>query len=56
MIVITDTFTGVVVASVVTGTGQDIAVMVGSVVNMMGVTGNDEAKSVPTASGARRTA
>ena len=38
MIVITDTLTAVAV----TGTGQDIAVMVGSVVNMNGVTGNDD--------------
>ncbi len=38
MIVITDTLTAVVV----TGTGQNIAVMVGRVVNMNGVTGNDD--------------
>ena len=45
MIVITDTLTGVVV----TGTGQDIAGVVGSVVNMNGVTGNDgDAKPAPT--------
>ncbi len=45
MIVITETLTTVVV----TGTGQDIAVVVGSVVNMNGVTGNDDdRKPAPT--------
>ncbi len=45
MIVITDTLTAVVV----TGAVQDIAVMVGRVVNMNGVTGNDDdAKPAPT--------
>ncbi len=49
MIVITDTFTGVVAVGVETGTGQDIAAMVSSVVNMKGVTGNDDdAKPAPT--------
>jgi len=48
MIVITDTLTGVT-AVAVTGAVQDIAVMVGSVVNMNGVTGNDDdAKLAPT--------
>ncbi len=48
-IVITDTFTGVVAVGVETGTGQDIAVMVSSVVNMKGVTDNDDdAKPAPT--------
>ena len=49
MIVITDTLTGVVAAGVVIGAEQYIAVMVGRVVNMNGVTGNDEdAKPAPT--------
>ncbi len=49
MIVITDTLPGVVAVGVVTGTGQDIAVMVSRVVNMNGVTGNDDdAKPAPT--------
>ena len=47
MIVITDTLTGA--GAVVTGAGQNIAVMVGSVVNMKDVTGNDDdAKPAPT--------
>ena len=54
MIVITDTLTGVT-AVAVTGAVQDIAVMVGSVVKMNGVTGNDDdAKLAPTTR--RRTA
>ena len=49
MIVITDTLTAVVVAGVSTGTVQDIAAVVGSVVNMNGVTGSDDdAKPAPT--------
>ncbi len=45
MIVITDTLTAVAV----TGAVQDIAAVVGSVVNMNGVTGNDDdAKPAPT--------
>jgi len=53
MIVITEMLTGVVV----TGTGQDIAAVVGRVVNMNGVTGNDgDAKPAPATSAARRTA
>ncbi len=64
MIVITDTLTAVVVV-VSTGTVQDIAAVIGSVVNMNGVTGSyDDAKPAPTtrtgtapaASAARRTA
>ena len=42
MIVITDTLTGGIAVLVVTGAEQDIAVMVGSVVNMKDVTGNDD--------------
>ena len=45
MIVITDTLTAVAV----TGGVQDIAAVVGSVVNMNGITGNDDdAKPAPT--------
>ncbi|MCY4442878.1 MAG: hypothetical protein OXE53_22045 [Deltaproteobacteria bacterium] len=45
MIVMTDTLTAVAV----TGGVQDIAVMVGRVVNMNGVTGNDDdVKPAPT--------
>jgi len=48
MIVITDTLTAVVVAGVSTGTVQDIAAVVGRVVNMNGVTGSDDdAKPAP---------
>ncbi|MCY4487441.1 MAG: hypothetical protein OXF11_10055 [Deltaproteobacteria bacterium] len=54
VMVITDTLTGVT-AVAVTGAVQDIAVMVGRVVNMNGVTGNDDdAKLAPTTR--RRTA
>ena len=42
MIVITDTLTGVAAAVVVIGAGQYFAVMVGRVVSMNGVTGNDD--------------
>ena len=47
MIVITATSTGVV-----TGIGQDVDVVVGSIVTNKGVTGNDDdGKAAPTASG-----
>ena len=42
MIDITDTLTGAIAVAVVTGAGQDIAVMAGVVVNMKDVTGNDD--------------
>ena len=49
MIVITDTLTGLVVDVVVTRAWQDIAVMVGSLVNMKDDNGNDDdAKPAPT--------
>ena len=49
MKVITDTLTCVVADGAVTVTGQDIAVMVGSVVNMKDDNGNDvDAKPTPT--------
>ena len=48
MIVITYTFTDVAAAGVLTGKGVDVAVMVGSIVNMKGITGNDDdAKPAP---------
>ena len=48
MIVITDTLTDVAAAGVLTGKGADVAVMAGSIVNMKGVTGNDDdAKPAP---------
>ena len=42
MIDTTDRLTGAITIAVVTGAGQDIAVMVGVVVNMKNVTGNDD--------------
>lgn len=67
MIVITDMWTGANAIAAVTGTGQDIAVMAGSVLKMKDVTGNDDddceasahdadVRDTPAASGARWTA